>query len=388
LLACRTCDVPGPPVRLLQATTDILIRSLKRQAPAFFIAAAIALAAIGAATAEPSPSVAAKRAQAQRVLGEIQQIDAAVERAVERYNAATAQLAATKSELRINRQALRIARANLKHAQGALAQRLVVIYKSAEDRSTLGVLLGATSLDDLLSRVESVQNVTRQDSRIIRQVVRARVQIRHHQRVLEHARRVQARAVAVRASERAHIESQLRARQSLLSRIRGDIARLEAQERARQRALAAAARVRFASTRSAPQGFGIAAETPDGTVAPPSQYGGVVGIAMRYLGVPYVWGGGSPSGFDCSGFVMYVYAQVGVSLPHYTGAQWNSGVPVSRDQLQSGDLVFFNGLGHVGIYIGGGQFIHAPHTGDVVKISSLGESWYAATYDGARRITG
>jgi cell wall-associated NlpC family hydrolase len=83
---------------------------------------------------------------------------------------------------------------------------------------------------------------------------------------------------------------------------------------------------------------------------------------------------------------MYVYAQVGVSLPHYTGAQWNAGVPVSRSDLQPGDLVFFDGLGHVGIYIGGGQFIHAPHTGDVVKISSLSESWYSSTYVGARRI--
>ena len=136
-------------------------------------------------------------------------------------------------------------------------------------------------------------------------------------------------------------------------------------------------------------GFGASASTPDGiSVAPPSQYTGVVGIALHYLGTPYVWGGSSPAGFDCSGFVAYVYAQVGVSLPHYTGAQWNMGVPVSRSDLEPGDLVFFDGLGHVGIYIGGGQFVHAPHTGDVVKISSLGESWYAATYDGARRITG
>jgi peptidoglycan DL-endopeptidase CwlO len=66
--------------------------------------------------------------------------------------------------------------------------------------------------------------------------------------------------------------------------------------------------------------------------------------------------------------------------------QYNYGVPVSYDQLAPGDLVFFNGLGHAGIYIGGGQFIHAPHTGDVVKISSLSDSWYAATYYGARRI--
>ena len=83
---------------------------------------------------------------------------------------------------------------------------------------------------------------------------------------------------------------------------------------------------------------------------------------------------------------MYVYAQVGVSLPHHAASQYNYGVPVSYDQLAPGDLVFFNGLGHMGIYIGGGQFIHAPHTGDVVKISSLSDSWYAATYVGARRI--
>jgi peptidoglycan DL-endopeptidase CwlO len=108
---------------------------------------------------------------------------------------------------------------------------------------------------------------------------------------------------------------------------------------------------------------------------------------MQYLGVPYVWGGASPSGFDCSGLVAYAYAQIGVSLPHNAAMQYNSvGVFVSRDQLQAGDLVFFDGLGHMGMYIGGGQFIHAPHTGDVVKISSLNDSWYAAKYVGAKRV--
>ena len=121
-------------------------------------------------------------------------------------------------------------------------------------------------------------------------------------------------------------------------------------------------------------------------VAPPSTHGGVVGVAMSQLGTPYVWGGGAPGGFDCSGLVSWAYAQVGVSLPHSTYAQYSMGVAVSKDQLQPGDLVFFDGLGHVGLYIGGGQFVHAPHTGDVVKISGLGEGWYSSTYVGARRI--
>jgi cell wall-associated NlpC family hydrolase len=82
---------------------------------------------------------------------------------------------------------------------------------------------------------------------------------------------------------------------------------------------------------------------------------------------------------------MYVYAQLGVSLPHYSGDQWTVGTPVTRDQLEPGDLVFFDGLGHEGIYIGNNEFVHAPHTGDVVKISSI-TGWYEATYMGARRV--
>jgi cell wall-associated NlpC family hydrolase len=104
---------------------------------------------------------------------------------------------------------------------------------------------------------------------------------------------------------------------------------------------------------------------------------------MAELGKPYVWGAGGPSSFDCSGLVSYVYAQVGVSLPHNAAAQYGYGTPVSYGDLQAGDLVFFSGLGHVGIYIGGGQFIHAPHTGDVVKISSLSSH---GGYVGARRL--
>jgi cell wall-associated NlpC family hydrolase len=107
-------------------------------------------------------------------------------------------------------------------------------------------------------------------------------------------------------------------------------------------------------------------------------------IALRYLGVPYVWGGATPTGFDCSGLVMYVYAQLGISLPHFAAAQYSEGTPVARTDLQPGDLVFFDGLNHVGIYIGNGQLVHAPQTGDVVKISSVSD--WGDGYVGARRI--
>jgi cell wall-associated NlpC family hydrolase len=120
---------------------------------------------------------------------------------------------------------------------------------------------------------------------------------------------------------------------------------------------------------------------------PSSRGARVASIATRYLGVPYRWGGSSPStGFDCSGFVMYLYRQVGVSLPHNAAMQYRHGRAVSRGSLRRGDIVFFNGLGHNGVYLGGGRFIHSPSSGDVVKVSRLGEGWYSSRYVGARRL--
>jgi cell wall-associated NlpC family hydrolase len=112
----------------------------------------------------------------------------------------------------------------------------------------------------------------------------------------------------------------------------------------------------------------------------------VVRFARRFLGVRYVYGGVSPrTGFDCSGFTRFVYSHFGVVLPHYSGAQFSMGHRVSRGHLRPGDLLFFEGVGHVGLYLGGGRFIHAPHTGTRVSVSSL-NGWYSSEYDGARRF--
>jgi peptidoglycan DL-endopeptidase CwlO len=363
---------------------------MKRLAAPLTLAFVAALAVTASATPQTG-SISAKQAQAQGVLNQIQSLDANLEHAIDAYNLANERLKEVKANLAENRRELGIARANLKRARAVLAEHAVAVYTSTSGDSTLEVLLGATSLDDFLSRVDTVGRVSDQGNRVLGEVVTFRNDVRARRVRLKRAKARADQLVAERARRKASIESQLATRRSLLHSIRGEIARMQAAERARQaelerraRAQAAAATAAapvLATTLSASEPTEAAAATP----APVARYGGAVGIAMQYLGTPYVYGGASPSGFDCSGFIMYVYAQVGVSLPHNAAAQYGYGTPVDRSQLQAGDLVFFNGLGHAGIYVGGGSFIHAPHTGDVVKISSM-SGWYDSTYVGARRL--
>jgi peptidoglycan DL-endopeptidase CwlO len=313
----------------------------------------------------------------------VQRIDAELEHVIEGYNLENVKLERIDRDVARNKRHLKTAKFNLGHARGRLAERVVQLYTSGQEDSTVAVLLGARSLDELLDGIETVNRVSEQDARTLRQVIAYRKEVKRRAGELARMRVEQARIVEAKAAQRRQIESRLAERQSMLSSIRSEIARIRAAEARQQRALAAQVSSQL-GTISTTAGGG---STPDGAAAspPPARYGGVVGIAMRYLGVPYRWGGSSPSGFDCSGFVMFVYAQVGISLPHNAAMQYAYGTPVSRDQLQPGDLVFFNGLGHNGIYVGGGNFIHAPHTGDVVKISSL-SGWYSQTWVGARRL--
>jgi peptidoglycan DL-endopeptidase CwlO len=348
----------------------------------------LALMAAGSATGEPA-SVASKQAQAQSVLAQIQSLDSSLAHAIEAYNLANEKLKAIRSDLRENKVDLKIAEANLERAQDALAARVVAIYTSGDSDSTLDVLVGARSLVDVVEGLEAVARVSEQDTAVLGDVKRFRNEVERRRALLKNAHARQAQLLAERAATKASIEGRLADRRSMLSSIRSEIAEIRAAEQRRQAELERQARARIA----APQPLipelsgGSAPAAPPSALpsAPPAKYGGVVGIAMQYLGTPYVYGGASPSGFDCSGFVMYVYAQVCVSLPHNAAAQYGYGTPVDRSQLQPGDLVFFNGLGHNGIYIGGGSFIHSPHTGDVVKISSL-SGWYSSTWVGARRL--
>jgi len=365
---------------------------------------AVALASVKTAAADPT--VDAKRAQAQDVLRQIEEMDGQLGQAIESYNLANVKLDAIRGDLKANARHLVVAQSSLKNAQSHLSERLVSLYVNGTQTNALEVLLGAESLDDLLNRMDAVERVSDQDARVVGEVRSFRTQVKQRKSRLERARTSQAQVVADRASQRRSIEGQLAERERMLTSIKSEIASLQAAERLRQQRLASQARARVAQTRARVATVQSQAETtpeaqtpafeeqpiqeiiaPAPASAPAARYGGAVGIAMQYLGIPYLWGGATPAtGFDCSGFTMYVFAQLGVSLPHHAATQYGMGTPVSKEQLQPGDLVFFNGLGHMGMYIGGGQFIHSPRTGDVVKISSLSDSWYARTWVGARRL--
>jgi cell wall-associated NlpC family hydrolase len=385
----------------------------------------VAAAAV-APSAGASPSLGAERAHEQAVLAQVDQINRHLDAVVQAWDGAQVRLSSVQRQLRANEWRLRVARENFRVAERRLERRVVQLYKDGRP-DAVSVLVGATSMSDLVDRLEAAQTLSRQDAGIAEQASHFQRVVRQREALLQRQRAARARAVARLDDRRRQIGAALASEQRLLASIHTSIQRLEAEQAARARRLAAEERARVArqaalarqralaravrppvaaptpAPRSSPPAPTPAAPTPqpDPSPAPappapvtpppapaPSVGGGhpqAAAIAARYLGVPYRWGGASPAGFDCSGLVTYVYAQLGISLPHYTVSQWNATIPIPVSALQPGDLVFFAGLSHVGIYIGNNQIIHAPHTGTVVQVASL-TGWFAANLDGARRV--
>ena len=224
----------------------------RRQAPLLVgLLAAAGIVAVGGATAKPGGgSIDSKRAEAQQVIAQIDAMDAQLEQRVQAYDDATYRLAKIQRQLKTTARELGYARTSLRHAQKTLQQRAVALYTQPQDDSTVSVILGATSLDDLMNRLDTAKRVSRQDAQVVQSVTHFRDTVTHHQAVLAKARVDQQRTVAKRAAERGTVERELAARQSYLAHVKGEIAQLIAQQRAaelaRQARGAAAARARLA----------------------------------------------------------------------------------------------------------------------------------------------
>jgi len=329
-------------------------------------------------------------------MAEVDQIGKRLQAAQDQWWNAKQQLVLVDRSLQRNEYRLNVAKRNFKASQKRLMTRLYSLYVNGSP-STIEVLAGAHSLSQIINRAESAQAVTNQDAALGRQALNFERSVQRREQQLKKLKQTREQAVRERAAEKRTVAAELGQQRRLLASIHSSISQLQAQEAARERAARAAALARLraeeaARAAAAKAAAAAASSSSAPTIVPPPPVNVPTGgtgaghpqaasIALQYLGVPFVWGGASPSGFDCSGLVMYVYAQLGISLPHYTVAQWNATEPISSPA--PGDLVFFNGLGHVGIYIGGGRFVDAPHTGSVVRIDSMSSF---GGYDGARRV--
>ncbi|WP_251861639.1 C40 family peptidase [Clostridium sp. Marseille-Q2269] len=243
-------------------------------------------------------------------------------------------------------------------------KRVRAMYISGFD-SYADMLLESKGLSDLITRIDTVKKVMGFDQGVIKELKTKKEEIKEKKVALDKKSEEIVQLKEENQTKLGSIQAEKDRQQVVLNNLKEQQRRAEAEATQRQ-----AAQQSLSQSRG---GSSVSIEAPASSSRPvaPAVHGDVVGYAMQFQGVPYVWGGTSPSGFDCSGFVQYVYRNAaGKDLPRDTYGQIGAGERVSQDQLQPGDLVFPH-AGHVGIYIGGGQIIHAPQTGDVVKISPI-----------------
>jgi cell wall-associated NlpC family hydrolase len=346
----------------------------------------VAILVFGAAVATTEPAaIEAKRAELAQIQSQLNAFNTQVEVAAEAYNGARYQLGLVKSRIDENTKLARQNEKDLESSRRVLAERLRGLY-ATPDPSLIDVLVTSGSITAAADQLELLDRVGEQDAQVVGGLREHKAALRRLRAQLVEDRDTAASAVAAREREKARVEDLLAQRQAVLDSASAELKDLLKAEKEREAraaaAAAAAARQRQAAAATvAPASTGNSptpapSATPSAPAAGSSANAAAAQYALQFLGVPYVWGGASPSGFDCSGLATYVFAKYGKSVPHYTGAIWNAFPHVPVSDLQVGDMVFFHGLGHMGIYLGGDQFVHAPHTGDVVKVSQF------STYSG------
>lgn len=342
-----------------------------------------------------TPQIAAKQAEAAAAQDKLDDLQAQLELRTEEYAAATEELQVTRGQIDKTRADLAVADKELAEGVDQLQSRAAGIYRTG-NVGYLEVLLGTTSFQDFVSRMDLLRRMSRNDAELVSTVKDAREKVRRTKESLE--RREADQIVLRERAEvaRNEVDKALTTQTQYVSGLNKQVKALIAEEQARQERLA---RERAAAAAAAAARAAAAAKN-----APPAQLGElgsghpeVVPIALQFVGkVEYVWGGTTPTGFDCSGFTQYCYAQLGIDIPRTSRSQFRAGtyIPADRvDLLTPGDLVFFgydgdaNRVHHVGMYVGDGNFVHAPATGQKVTVSSLSERIASkADYVGAVRF--
>lgn len=310
--------------------------------------------------------------QLSDVQKQISDMQRELEIAVEKYKETLDQVQRTRTRQEEIRLKKREVQNDLKKKEEVFSKRVKVLYKQGK-LGYLEVLLNSTSFTDFLTRVRYIIMVTEEDSRLVDKIEEKKAKLEEIQSQLEQILKEEQEALHQMKVRRLSIEAEqqrlINFKESLSSDMKSLLERQqELIERERE--------LYVLNIDKISNSYGLNVESDS-----------IVETALQYLGIPYVWGGEDPDiGFDCSGLVRYVYLQHGISLPHYSGYQFNMGKEVDSNELQPGDLVFFgNPVHHIGIYAGNGYFIHAPQTGEFVKLTLLSSR---TDFAGARRIIG
>jgi len=338
---------------------------------------AVALAAVAAGTCvHARPALAdnlldAKRARYARVRADIRRLDNRAEFLTEQYDHVVWQLGVLRKRMRIATHRLIVERAKLKYEQGILSELIIEQYKGG-DPATIDLVLSASSLSQVTGGMDMKARLNAAVSETVEAINAARLAIAAERRAIA-AAQVKARKDKREITIRRHqITRALRRRHRLVAKLGRQITVMTAADRIGQADLALEAQK------------WLTADMHLDAADPGQEMRDHVALdALQQIGVPYVWGGATPKGFDCSGLVMWLYAKYGVELPHFAASQFHMGPQITTAELRPGDLVFFHDLGHVGMYIGNGWVVHAPHTGDFVRMAPFSMGWFQATYVGA-----
>ena len=282
------------------------------------------------------------------------------------------------SKLQIEKTAINIevAEENIKEEEDLFNARMRSMYMNGVD-SYVEILLDSDGIMDLMSRVDNIKKIVEFDNKLIAKLTDKKVEIENQKVALEAEN---AKLVLLKSDNENKIDKLMLKKEEQKALIADAVK----QERLYSSKISDAQAIVNATMKQIQQIRDKAPKYTASRGATSLSSNAIVAYASNFLGTPYVWGANGPSTFDCSGFTKYVYAHFGISLTRTTYTQINEGSYVSMDNLETGDLVFF-GSGsphHVGIYVGNNSYIHAPRTGDVVKVSPLTRSDYLS----ARRI--